>query len=73
MKIEICDEQVDRIIVDFLKQHIDYCEQPDVDPYETNDSKAHLLSSLYCTLEYCTTQEEYRGFVEEAMSNGNSL
>ena len=65
MKIEICDEQVDRIVVDFLKRHIGYCELPDNDPYETNDNKAHLLSALYRTLEYCTTEIEYRQFVEE--------
>jgi len=65
MKIEICDEQVDRIVVDFLKRHIGYCELPDNDPYETNDNKAHLLSALYRTLEFCTTRGEYREFVEE--------
>ena len=65
MKIEICDEQVDRIVVDFLKRHIGYCELPDNDPYETNDNKAHLLSALYHTLEYCTAEIEYRQFVEE--------
>lgn len=65
MKIEICDEQVDRIVVDFLKQHIGYCELPDNDPYETNDNKSHLLSALYRTLEYCTTTGEYREFVED--------
>tara|TARA_R110002020_G_scaffold345966_1_gene559868 strand:+ start:467 stop:685 length:219 start_codon:yes stop_codon:yes gene_type:complete len=63
MKIEICDEQVDRIVVDFLKYHIGCCERTD-DPHETNDNKAHLLSALYRTLEYCTTQGEYREFVE---------
>ena len=65
MKIEICDEQVDRIVVDFLKYHIGCCERPDDDPHETNDNKAHLLSSLYRTLEYCTTEGEYREFVED--------
>jgi len=56
---------VDRIVVDFLKRHIGYCELPDNDPYETNDNKAHLLSALYRTLEFCTTRGEYREFVEE--------
>ena len=64
MKVEICDEQVDRIVVDFLKYHISCCEKPDNDPYETNDNKAHLLSALYRTLEFCTTRGEYREFVE---------
>ena len=64
MKIEICDEQVDRIVVDFLKRHIGYCEQEDYDVHETNDNKAHLLSALYRTLEYCTAEAEYQGFVE---------
>ena len=63
MKIEICDEQVDRIVVDFLKQHICYREKLDSDPYETNDSKAHFLSALYRTLEYCTAEREYQEFV----------
>lgn len=65
MKIEICVEQEDLIIVDFLKRHIGYCEQPDNDPSETNDNKAHLLSALYRTLKYCTTEREYQGFVED--------
>ena len=65
MKIEICDEQVDRIVVDFLKRHIGYCEQPDEDMHETYDNKAHLLSALYRTLEFCTTKGEYQGFVED--------
>jgi len=65
MKIEICDEQVDRIVVDFLKLHIGDCEQTDDDPYQTNDNKAHLLSALYRTLEFCTTRGEYQEFVEE--------
>ena len=65
MKIEICDEQVDRIVVDFLKWHIGYCEQEVYDPYETNDNRAHLVSALYRTLEFCTTRGEYQGFVED--------
>jgi len=73
MKIEICDEQIDRIVVDFLKQHIGYCEKPDDDPYETNDNKAHLLSSLYRTLEYCTTKGEYQEFAEGMKNARNSL
>jgi len=73
MKIEICDEQVDRIIVDFLKWHIGYCERPDDDPYETYDNKVHLLSALYRTLEYCTTQGEYREFVEGLKNARNSI
>ena len=73
MKIEICDEQVDRIVADFLKLHIGYYEQPNFDTYETNDNKAHLLSALYRTLEYCTTQGEYKGFVEETKGARNSL
>ena len=73
MKIEICDEQVDRIVVDFLKRHIGYCELPDNDPYETNDNKAHLLSALYHTLEYCTTEIEYQGFVEDRKNARNSI
>jgi hypothetical protein len=64
MKIEICDEQADRIVVDSLKYHISRCERPDDDPRETNDNKAHLLSALYRILEYCTTEGEYREFVE---------
>lgn len=73
MKIEICDEQVDRIVVDFLKYHISCRERLDDDPYETNDNKAHLLSSLYRTLEYCTTQGEYREFVEGMKDARNSI
>lgn len=73
MKIEICDEQVDRIVVEFLKQSIGYCELPDNDPYETNDNKAHLLSALYRTLEYCTTEAEYKGFVEDMKNARNSI
>ena len=65
MKIEICDEQVDRIVVDFLKQSIVFCWLNENDPYETNDNKAHLLSALYRTLEYCTTEGEYQEFVED--------
>ena len=64
MKIEICDEQVDRIIVDFLKCHISCFEGADDDPYETNDNKYHILSALYRTLEYWTTEREYQEFVE---------
>ena len=73
MKIEICDDQVDRIVVDFLKWHISYCEKPDNDPHETNDNKAHLLSALYRTLEYCTTMGEFREFVGEVKNARNSL
>jgi len=65
VEIEICDEQVDRIVVDFLKYHISCCERPDEDMHETYDNKAHLLSALYRTLEFCTRREEYREFVEE--------
>ena len=72
MKVEICDEQVDRIIVDFLKQHIGYCEKPDSLFYETNDNKSHLLSALYRTLEFCTTRVEYQGFVEDMKNARNS-
>ena len=71
MKIEICDEQVDRIVADFLKQHIGYCEEPDDYPYETKDT--HLLSALYRILEYCTTEGEYQGFVEDMKNARNSL
>ena len=73
MKIEICDEQVDRIIVDFLKYHIRFCERSDDDPHETNDNKAHLLSALYGTLEYCTNQGEYKGFVEDMKNARDSI
>ena len=74
MKIEICDEQVDRIVVDFMKYHIICCQAAnDNDPYETNDNKAHLLSALYRTLEFCTTEGEYREFVKEMKSARNSI
>jgi len=73
MKIEICDEQVDRIVVDFLKYHIRCCERPDEDMHETYDNKAHLLSALYRTLEFCTTRGEYQGFVEDMKNARNSI
>ena len=73
MKIEICDEQVDLIVVDFLKRHIGYCENPDNDLCQTNDNKAHLLSDLYHTLEYCATEGEYQEFVEDMKNARNSV
>ncbi len=73
MRVEICYEQVDIVVANFLKQHIGYCEKQDDDPYETNDNTAHLLSALYRTLEYCTSEGEYREFVEEMKSVRNSL
>jgi hypothetical protein len=62
MNIEICDEQVDRIVVEFLKGSIVRCTT-DLDGRVTEDNKAHLLSSLYRTLEHCTTSGEYQDFV----------
>jgi hypothetical protein len=73
LKIEICDEQADRIVVDSLKSNISLCERPDDNLRETNDNKAHLLSALYRILEYCTTEGEYREFVEGMKSARNSL
>jgi hypothetical protein len=63
MNIEICDEQVDAIVVGFLKQHIIGLTINE-DIHETEDNKAHLLSSLYRTLEYFTTEGEYQEFVK---------
>tara|TARA_R110002051_G_scaffold30210_1_gene69978 strand:- start:298 stop:519 length:222 start_codon:yes stop_codon:yes gene_type:complete len=73
MKIKICDEQADFIVVDSLKRHIGYLEKPYDDPHETNDNKAHMLSALYRTLEYCATEVEYKEFVKERKDARNNL
>ena len=64
MNIKICDEQVDALVVSFLKQRIVLCIT-ESDVHETEDNKAHLLSALYRTLEYCTTEGEYQEFVKQ--------
>ena len=64
---------MENIVVEFLKLHIGYCEQEVYDPYETNDNRAHLVSALYRTLEYCTTIEEYKSFVEDRKNARNSV
>ena len=73
MQIEISQFQIDIIITTFLKYHIGLCEQPNIDPYETNDNKAHLLSALYYVLEFCTTEKEYQKFLEERKNARNSI
>jgi hypothetical protein len=68
MNIEIDDDLVDRIVINFIKSHIVYQQSPDNDPNATDDYKTELLAGLYRVLAYCTITSEYQEFVEQQKS-----
>jgi len=51
--------------VESLKWHIRVQSDPNNDPYETVDNKAHLVASLLKTLEYYSYPEDYKDFLKE--------
>lgn len=57
---------LDYVVAKNVKEAIEYLEE-DNDPYETPDNKALDLSSLYHTLKYHMTRQDYNAWIKGRM------
>ena len=63
MNITLDHEQIDEVVIAFLKQSIRYHEKSQP-PYEPDDEHFQLMSSLYGVLDYCLSHKDYQEFVK---------
>lgn len=62
--LEVCEEQIDKIVVDELKTSIEMALLNDVSSFEDDRTDYELLSHLFPVLQYFSTQKEFADFVE---------
>jgi hypothetical protein len=59
MKIELMQEQIDKIVLDELVWHLGVLSDPKNDPYETFDNRVKYINGFCEVIRAYTTQEEY--------------
>lgn len=62
--LEVCEDQIDKIVVDELKTSIEMALLNDVSSFEDDRTDYELLSHLFPVLQYFSTQKEFVDFVE---------
>jgi hypothetical protein len=65
IKVEVSDEQFDRLVRQELENCIKIMYRPDYDVHETAARKTQLLGAFYTVLEFYSTKEEFESFLME--------
>lgn len=68
MNIDLTYDQIDVIIVQELRNSLNYNLEPDNDPYESLDVRLDLIVSLLDVLEHYTNKTEFNKILFEALN-----